>query len=145
MIWYAVITIWLINFGLIIIEKVKTPKGCQDKEGFYKIKPGVGDRWEDKPSCELLSISENSCGSNKAASRQFFVTKNCNGCGLCKTIAPDFFDYVENVRSYFVIRQPETKHEHEFLRDASSVCIRDAIHETSIPNLASIMRGERNN
>ncbi|MFZ1082812.1 MAG: ferredoxin, partial [Candidatus Kryptoniota bacterium] len=66
-------------------------------------------------------------------------------CGLCKNIAPDFFEYIKNVNSYFVIRQPQTKNEIELLRGTTSFCNSDAIRETSIPELEPILLGERKN
>jgi len=60
---------------------------------------------------------------------EFTVTEDCNGCGLCKNIAPDFFDYVEYAYYYFITRQPENEFEIALMREAASVCTLDAIIE----------------
>ncbi len=62
---------------------------------------------------------------------EFYVTEDCNGCGLCKNIAPDFFDCVEYAYSYFLTRQPANEPEVLLLRDAAAVCTVDAIRETA--------------
>lgn len=61
---------------------------------------------------------------------EFYVTEECNGCGLCKNIAPDLFDCVEYAYSYFLTRQPVNEDEVLLLRDAAAVCTVDAIRET---------------
>ena len=61
---------------------------------------------------------------------EFYVTEECNGCGLCKNVAPDFFDCVEYAYSYFLTRQPTDESEILLLRDAAAVCTVDAIRET---------------
>ncbi len=63
-------------------------------------------------------------------STEFFVTEECNGCGLCKNIAPDFFDYVDYAYYYYVSRQPVTESEVNLIREAAAVCTLDAIRET---------------
>ncbi len=62
---------------------------------------------------------------------EFFVTEECNGCGLCKHIAPDFFDYVDYAYYYFVSRQPRTELEVSLLRDVAAMCTVDAVRETT--------------
>ena len=61
---------------------------------------------------------------------EFYITEECNGCGLCKNVAPDFFDCVEYAYSYFLTRQPVNESEIFLLRDAAAVCTVDAIRET---------------
>ena len=60
---------------------------------------------------------------------EFCITESCNGCGLCKSIAPDFFYYIEYAYSYFIVRQPRSESEVELLRDTLSFCMLDAIRE----------------
>ncbi len=67
----------------------------------------------------------------KEAPAEFYITEDCNGCGLCKSAAPGFFDCVEFAYSYFITRQPQTEREVEFLKGAASVCDLDAIQETT--------------
>ena len=62
---------------------------------------------------------------------QFYVTDDCNGFGLCRNLAPDFFDYVEYAYSYFITHQPRTESEVALLRDAQELCVLDAIRETA--------------
>jgi ferredoxin len=75
----------------------------------------------DSPGC---------CHTEAEAKVEFYVTEDCNGCGLCKRVAPDFFDCIEFAYSYFMVRQPQTTREVELLRSASSLCALDAICET---------------
>ncbi len=72
--------------------------------------------------------------SEESKKVQFFVSEDCNGCGLCKSIAPDFFDCVEYAYYYFVTRQPESQSDVDLLRDASSLCVVDALRESSRPH-----------
>ncbi len=65
---------------------------------------------------------------------EFYITEECNGCGLCKNIAPDFFDCVEYAYSYYLTRQPLNEFEILLLRDAAAVCTVDAIRETVKPS-----------
>lgn len=65
---------------------------------------------------------------------EFFVTEECNGCGLCRSIAPDFFDYVEYAYSYFLTRQPQSQSQVDLLREVSSLCVVDALRETTKPH-----------
>lgn len=74
--------------------------------------------------------SSKSPRAEKEAGIEFYVTDDCNGCGLCKSVAPDFFGCVEYTYSYFMTRQPQTLREVELLRNASSLCALDAICET---------------
>ena len=67
---------------------------------------------------------------NEETSVEFYVTEECNGCGLCKNVAPDFFDCVEYAYSYFLTRQPSNEYEVMLLREAATVCTVDAIRET---------------
>jgi len=60
---------------------------------------------------------------------EFYVTEDCNGCGLCKNIAPDLFDCVEYAYSYFLVRQPANEREVLLLKEAAAVCTVDAIRE----------------
>lgn len=69
--------------------------------------------------------------TRKEEAVEFYVTEECNGCGLCKNIAPEFFDCVEYAYSYFLTRQPVTEPEIQLLRDAASICTVDAIRETA--------------
>ncbi len=62
---------------------------------------------------------------------EFYVTEECNGCGLCKNIAPGFFDYVDYAYYYYITRQPRTESEVALLRDAAAVCTVEAIRETT--------------
>ncbi len=68
--------------------------------------------------------------AEEEAGIKFYVTDDCNGCGLCKSIAPEFFDCIDYAYSYFLVRQPRTEQEVILLRDASSFCVLDAICET---------------
>lgn len=60
---------------------------------------------------------------------RFVVTGECNGCGVCKSMAPDFFDCVEYAYYYFITHQPTNNSEIELLRDVADYCTVNAIHE----------------
>jgi len=63
---------------------------------------------------------------------EFYITEDCNGCGLCRSIAPEFFDYVEYAYYYFLTRQPENDSETNLVRDAAGYCVLDAIRENPV-------------
>ncbi len=67
-------------------------------------------------------------------STEFFVTEECNGCGLCKNIAPDFFDFVDYAYYYYMSRQPVTESEVALIREAAAICTVDAICEITKPH-----------
>jgi len=91
--------------------------------------------FEDRRHASRCSGSD-SPGCRRAeteAKVEFYVTDDCNGCGLCKSIAPNFFDCVEYAYPCFIIRQPRTKYEVELLRHASDLRVLDAIRQTANP------------
>ncbi len=60
---------------------------------------------------------------------EFFVTEDCNGCGLCKNMAPELFQCVEYAYSYFLTRQPNSEKEVDLLNDIVDLCPVDALHQ----------------
>lgn len=58
---------------------------------------------------------------------KFYVLDQCNGCGLCRSIAADFFEYVEGGKYYYISRQPLTQYEEELMFEAMDLCTMDAI------------------
>jgi|GEM_PF-6414826 ferredoxin len=76
----------------------------------------------------MLNTSRNEADANSTAIR-FTVTGDCNGCGVCKSMAPNFFDCVEFAYYYFISRQPTTEPEIELLRDVADYCTVNAIRE----------------
>ncbi len=132
MIWLMIVAaIMIILIGSIISEMMSAPRGYQDDKGFHIIKSG-------ELPYEASLVKE-------ATAVEFFVTEDCNGCGICKSIARGFFDNEEYVRPYLTICQPQTKDEVELLRDISSFCTNNAIREASIPELEPILLGKRKN
>ncbi len=71
--------------------------------------------------------------NDKTSSFEFFITEECNGCGLCRNIAPEFFDYVEYSYTYFLTHQPKTEREANVLRDIADHCPVDALREVGAP------------
>ena len=71
---------------------------------------------------------------SQIAEVRFYVTEDCNGCGVCKSMAPDFFDFSEYAYYYFLVRQPQNELEISLLRDVAAVCTVDAICETQRTN-----------
>ena len=65
---------------------------------------------------------------------EFYITEDCNGCGLCKNIAPDFFDFVDYAYYYYMSRQPVTESEVALIREAAAICTVDAIREITKPH-----------
>jgi ferredoxin len=53
---------------------------------------------------------------------RYYVTEECNGCGLCATFAPDNFAWSADGSYCFVARQPADTLELDALWDAIQVC-----------------------
>jgi ferredoxin len=68
--------------------------------------------------------------SKEKTSVEFYITEECNGCGLCRNVAPEFFDCVDYAYSYFLTRQPASESEVLLLRDVAAICTVDALRET---------------
>jgi len=60
-------------------------------------------------------------------SGKFFTTEECDGCAYCASIAPDLFDFEKESNTYFVVRQPRSAEEEEYMREAAEDCPVDAI------------------
>ncbi len=58
---------------------------------------------------------------------KYYVVDQCNGCGLCLSIAGRFFDYVEGGKYYYIQRQPMNHDEEELLEEAIELCTMNAI------------------
>ncbi len=108
--------VWGISLMWMIVEILRAPDGFEDEWGFHKANIREDDMRE-------------SPDSNRATLVRFFVTEECNGCGVCKAMAPDFFDFIEYGYSYFLKRQPVTEAEVLLLRDVADQCTLDAIRE----------------
>jgi ferredoxin len=65
--------------------------------------------------------------SPKTFPGRYYVLDQCNGCGLCRTIAGDLFDYTEGGEYYYLVRQPRTEAEEDLLREAIELCTMNAI------------------
>jgi len=117
MILLTISAVWVIPIFWITLEMKKGSVKCQDDEGFHEI---IGD-----------NVMHNVPKVESKAPTEFFVSEECNGCGLCKSIAPEFFDCVDYAYSYFLTRQPRTQSEINLLKDAASFCVLDAIRETA--------------
>ncbi len=65
-------------------------------------------------------LAENSPG-------KYYVLDQCNGCGICRSIAGDFFDYVEGGKYYYIQRQPMDSREEDIMQEAIELCTMDAI------------------
>lgn len=60
---------------------------------------------------------------------RFFVSDECDGCAYCASVAPENFDFDKVTNTYFVMRQPDSGEELEFVREAMEDCPVDAIRE----------------
>ena len=53
---------------------------------------------------------------------KFYVTKDCNGCGVCFMYALQNFMYSNDSSYYFIYNQPADAREVEDIRKAIDVC-----------------------
>ena len=60
---------------------------------------------------------------------RYYVTDDCNGCGLCFAYALQNFMYTGDSSSYYIIQQPVDVREEEDIRKAMSVCPMDCIRD----------------
>lgn len=60
---------------------------------------------------------------------KYYVTDDCNGCGLCFTYALQNFMYSSDSSYYYIIQQPADEREVEDIKKAIAVCPMDCIHE----------------
>lgn len=60
---------------------------------------------------------------------KYYVTSNCNGCGLCFSYALQNFMYSNDSTYYYVYQQPADEREEEDIRRAISVCPMDCIRD----------------
>ncbi|MGC8654377.1 MAG: ferredoxin [Candidatus Kryptoniota bacterium] len=78
----------------------------------------------------MMSASGNEDGASSTPMK-FVITDDCNGCGVCKSMAPDYFDCVEYAHYYIIGRQPITESEIELFRDVADYCTVNAIREVN--------------
>jgi ferredoxin len=67
-------------------------------------------------------LSENAPG-------KFYVTDECDGCGLCFSVALQNFMYNNDATYYFVYQQPVDPREEDDIRQAMLVCPKDCIKD----------------
>lgn len=60
---------------------------------------------------------------------KYYVTDDCNGCGLCFAYALQNFMYTSDSTHYYIIQQPADVREEEDIRKAISVCPMDCIKD----------------
>ena len=53
---------------------------------------------------------------------RYYVTSDCNGCGICFSYALQNFMYTNDSSKYFVMNQPVDEREEEDIRRAMDVC-----------------------
>jgi len=58
---------------------------------------------------------------------KYYVTDDCNGCGLCFAYALQNFMYAGDSSYYYIIEQPADHREEEDILKAISVCPMDCI------------------
>ena len=59
----------------------------------------------------------------------YYVTADCDGCGLCDSYAPDNFGSTPDGLCYGVMHQPIDEDEERALRAAMAACPRQCIHD----------------
>jgi ferredoxin len=57
----------------------------------------------------------------------FYVTDECDGCGICVECAPDNFAQSADGTYYAVVKQPESNDEARATREAMDACPRQCI------------------
>ena len=58
---------------------------------------------------------------------RYYVCDGCDGCAYCAAVAPDLFEFEKSTNTYFVVRQPQTAEEEEWMVEAMDDCPVDAI------------------
>jgi ferredoxin len=58
---------------------------------------------------------------------KYYVTDQCNACGLCKSIADELFDFNNEGTYYYVCKQPGTPEEQAMMDDAIDFCTANGI------------------
>lgn len=74
--------------------------------------------------------------AGKETKIEFYVTENCDASGVRKHMTLDFPDSLERTDSYSIIRQPQTKHQIEILRNGGLFCVLDPVLKTLNPCLS---------
>ena len=58
---------------------------------------------------------------------KYYVTDECNGCGLCFSVALQNFMYSNDASYYYIYQQPVDEREEADILEAISVCPSDCI------------------
>lgn len=64
---------------------------------------------------------------------KFYVTKECNGCGICFSYALQSFMYSNDSSYYYVYQQPSDPREEDDIRRAMEVCPMNCIKDDGEP------------
>ena len=60
---------------------------------------------------------------------RYYVSAECDACGLCAECAPGNFGLGEDGTYYAVAEQPATDRDERAVRDAMAACPRQCIHD----------------
>ncbi len=60
---------------------------------------------------------------------KYYVTSECNGCGLCYSVALQCFMYNTDASYYYIHQQPQDPREEQDILEAMEVCPMDCIHD----------------
>jgi ferredoxin len=71
---------------------------------------------------------------NDNAPGRYYVTDQCNGCGLCFSIALLNFMYSNDSSYYYIYQQPADEREEADIREAIGVCQMDCIKDDGDAN-----------
>jgi len=69
-----------------------------------------------------IKLQENAPG-------KYYVTSDCNGCGLCFSCALQNFMYSNDSSFYYIYQQPADVREEEEIRRAMEVCPMNCIRD----------------
>ncbi len=61
------------------------------------------------------------------AEGKYYVTSDCNGCGLCFSVALQNFMYASDSSYYYVLQQPVDEREEADVQQAIVLCPMDCI------------------
>ena len=61
------------------------------------------------------------------AEGKYYTTSDCNGCGLCFSVALQNFMYSNDSSYYYIIQQPADEREEADLQQAIALCPVDCI------------------
>ncbi|HAL55017.1 MAG TPA: ferredoxin [Bacteroidetes bacterium] len=66
---------------------------------------------------------------------RYYVTSDCNGCGICFSYAVLSFMYSNDSSYYYIYQQPADEREEQDIRKAMEVCPMNCIKDDGVADL----------